>query len=57
MIRIAIVRAGLRQFFADGPDFAVVAEVADGRDAIDIVRGYEIDVMLLDISMTEQNAC
>ena len=61
MIRIAIVddhaivRAGLRQFFADQPDFAVVAEAANGRDALDIVRAGEIDVMVLDISMPEQN--
>jgi DNA-binding LytR/AlgR family response regulator len=44
MIRIAIVddhamvRAGLRQFFADQPDFAVVAEAVNGREALDIVR-------------------
>ena len=61
MIRIAIVddhaivRAGLRQFFADQPDFAVVAEAANGRDALAIVRAGEIDVMVLDISMPEQN--
>ena len=61
MIRIAIVddhaivRAGLRQFFADQPDFAVVAEAANGRGALDIVRAGEIDVMVLDISMPEQN--
>ena len=61
MIRIAIVddhaivRAGLRQFFADQPDFAVVAEAANGREALDIVRAGEIDVMVLDISMPEQN--
>jgi len=61
MIRIAIVddhaivRAGLRQFFADQPDFAVVAEAANGREALEIVRAGEIDVMVLDISMPEQN--
>ena len=49
MIRIAIVddhamiRAGLRQFFADQPDFTVVAEAANGRDALDIVRGGDVD--------------
>jgi DNA-binding NarL/FixJ family response regulator len=61
MIRIAIVddhamvRAGLRQFFADQPDFEVVAEAANGREALDIVRGGEVDVVLLDISMPGQN--
>lgn len=44
MIRIAIVddhamvRAGLRQFFADQIDFSVVAEASNGREALDIVR-------------------
>jgi len=61
MIRIAIVddhamvRAGLRQFFAEQPDFAVVAEAADGRGALDIVRNAEIDVILLDIGMPDQS--
>ena len=51
MIRIAIVddhamiRAGLKQFFADQPDFTVVAEATNGRDALDIVRGGEVDVL------------
>jgi DNA-binding NarL/FixJ family response regulator len=61
MIRIAIVddhpmvRTGLRQFFAEQPDFAVVAEAADGRKALDIVRKAEADVILLDISMPDHN--
>ncbi|MES2877461.1 MAG: response regulator transcription factor [Pseudomonadota bacterium] len=61
MIRIAIVddhamvRAGLRQFFADQMDFAVVAEAANGREALDIVRKMEIDVILMDISMPDQS--
>ena len=61
MIRIAIVddhamvRAGLRQFFSDQPDFAVVAEAASGREAVDIVRNAEVDVILLDIPMPDQS--
>ena len=61
MIRIAIVddhamvRAGLRQFFADQSDFAVVAEAANGREALDIVRKAGVDVILLDISMPDQS--
>ena len=61
MIRIAIVddhamvRAGLRQFFADQIDFAVVAEATNGREALDIVRRGEVDVILLDISMPGQS--
>jgi DNA-binding NarL/FixJ family response regulator len=61
MIRIAIVddhalvRAGLRQFFADQIDFSVVAEASTGRDALDIVRRGGVDVILLDISMPDQS--
>jgi DNA-binding NarL/FixJ family response regulator len=61
MIRIAIVddhamvRAGLRQFFADQPDFTVVAEAASGREALDIVRRGEVDVIVLDIAMPDQS--
>jgi DNA-binding NarL/FixJ family response regulator len=61
MIRIAIVddhamvRAGLRQFFADQADFSVVAEAANGRDALDIVRKGEVDVIVMDISMPEHS--
>lgn len=61
MIRIAIVddhamvRAGLRQFFSDQIDFSVVAEAANGRQALDIVRKGEVDVILMDISMPDQS--
>ena len=60
MIRIAIVddhavvRAGLRQFFAEQPDFAVTGEAGSGREALDIVRRGDVDVILMDISMPDQ---
>jgi DNA-binding NarL/FixJ family response regulator len=59
MIRIAIVddhamvRAGLRQFFADQIDFSVVAEASNGREALDIVRKGDVDVMVMDLSMPD----
>ena len=61
MIRIALIddhamtRAGLKEFFADQPDFVVVAEATSGRQAVDIVRNGEVDVIILDISMPDQN--
>ncbi len=61
MIRIAIVddhamvRAGLRQFFSDQIDFQVVAEAINGREALEIVRKGDVDVMLMDISMPDQS--
>jgi two-component system, NarL family, invasion response regulator UvrY len=60
MIRIAIVddhaivRTGLRQFFGDQVDFVVAGEASNGREALDIVRKGEVDVVLLDISMPGQ---
>jgi len=50
-----MVRAGLRQFFSDQVDFTVVAEAASGREALDIVRKGEVDVIVLDISMPGQS--
>ena len=61
MIRIAIVddhamvRAGLRLFFADQPDFTVVAEGSNGREALAIVRQGDVDVILMDIAMPDQS--
>jgi two-component system, NarL family, invasion response regulator UvrY len=61
MIRIAIVddhpvvRAGLKQFLSDQIDMSVVAEAATGREALNIVRAGEVDVMLMDISMPDQS--
>ncbi len=61
MIRIAIVddhavvRTGLRQYFAEQADLQVVAEAANGREAMDIVRQGEVDVVLLDIAMPGQS--
>jgi two-component system invasion response regulator UvrY len=59
MIRIAIVddhaivRGGLRSYFADHADLQVVAEASDGRQALDIARKGDVDVMLLDLAMPE----
>jgi DNA-binding NarL/FixJ family response regulator len=60
MIRVAIVddhaivRAGLRQFLAEQIDLGVVAEAADGRAALDLVRAGGIDVLVMDLSMPGQ---
>jgi len=56
----AVVRAGLRQYFSEQPDFCVVAEASQGREALALLRGADqagmaIDVMLLDIAMPEQS--
>ncbi len=59
MIRIgivddhAIVRAGLRQLLSDEVDFRVTGEAANGREALELARGGDIDVLLMDLSMPE----
>lgn len=61
MIRIAIaddhavVRAGLRQFLSEHEDLQVVADCADGRALMDVVRAEGADVVLLDIAMPGQS--
>ena len=50
----AIVRVGLRNFLAEQVDVRVVGEAANGREAIDLARTTEMDVMLMDLSMPGQ---
>jgi two-component system invasion response regulator UvrY len=61
MIRVAIVddhaivRAGLRQYFQDQVDLKVTGEAANGREALDLVRKGEVDVLVMDLSMPDQS--
>lgn len=61
MIRIgivddhALVRAGLKQYLSEHVDMRVEGEASSGREAIDLVRTVELDVLLLDISMPGQS--
>jgi len=50
----AIVRSGLKQFFSDHVDLRVVGEASNGREAIDLIRNTEIDVLVMDLSMPGQ---
>src|SRR5215213_2451007 len=51
----AIVRSGLKQFFSEQVDLRVVGEAASGREAIDLVRTTELDVLVMDLSMPGQS--
>ena len=51
----AIVRSGLRQFLSDHVDLRVTGEAADGREALELVRGGDLDVLLMDLSMPDQS--
>jgi DNA-binding NarL/FixJ family response regulator len=51
----ALVRAGLRSILESFPDVNVVAEAADGREAVRIARERRPDVLLMDFSMPGMN--
>ncbi|HWI84363.1 response regulator transcription factor [Ramlibacter sp.] len=51
----AIVRAGLKQFLSEMVDMRVVGEASTGREAIDLVRTTEMDVIIMDLSMPGQS--
>lgn len=51
----AIVRAGLRQFLSEHVDLRVVGEAANGKEALELVRRGDVDVILLDLSMPDHS--
>src|ERR1700720_324986 len=61
MIRIvladdhSIMRSGLRALLHQQPDFEVVGEANDGREALDLVESLRPDVAVLDITMPNLN--
>ncbi|MFE1954636.1 MULTISPECIES: response regulator [Streptomyces] len=46
-----MIRAGVAAILAAGDDFEVVAEAADGREAVTLARAHRPDVALVDIRM------
>jgi DNA-binding NarL/FixJ family response regulator len=46
-----ILREGLRALISMDPDFEIVAEAGDGREAIRCVEKFRPDLLLLDLSM------
>ncbi len=51
----AIVRHGLKQILEESGEMSVVAEAANGVDAMHKIREIDCDVVLLDISMPGKN--
>jgi DNA-binding NarL/FixJ family response regulator len=47
----ALVRAGFRALLDGEPDISVVAEAADGEEAVELARRHRPDVVLMDIRM------
>ena len=50
-----VVRKGLRLLLESQPGFAVVADAADGREAVALAQQHAPDVVLLDIAMPGLN--
>lgn len=50
-----VVRAGLLALLSTQPDFEVVGEAANGREAVEKVLELEPDVLLLDLEMPEMD--
>lgn len=50
-----IIRKGIRDILSATLDIAVVAEAANGIEAIDLVRRFKPDVLLLDMEMPGMN--
>lgn len=51
----AIIRAGIRLVLERQPDFEVVAEAADGREAVAQANQFHPDVVVLDLAMPNLN--
>jgi two-component system invasion response regulator UvrY len=51
----AIVRTGLRQYFSEHEDLSVTGEAANGREALELVRQGELDVLVMDLSMPDHS--
>ncbi len=47
----AMIRGGIRAILANDPEFAVVAEAADGAEAVELARRHRPVVALVDIRM------
>ena len=50
-----VVRMGLRSLLDSQPDMTVVAEAANGREAVQLYREHRPDIVLLDLRMPQLN--
>jgi DNA-binding NarL/FixJ family response regulator len=50
-----VVRKGLRMLLESYPDFVVVADAADGRQAVALVEEHRPDVVVMDVAMPVLN--
>ena len=50
-----ILREGLRTLLSSSPDFDIVGEAEDGREAVECVAKFKPDLILTDLSMPKLN--
>jgi DNA-binding NarL/FixJ family response regulator len=50
-----VIRAGIRRILEEVPEFSVVGEASDGREAVELVERVEPDVVILDVGMPVLN--
>ena len=50
-----MMRSGLRLLLEREPDFSVVGEASDGRQAIEILETQSVDVVVMDVAMPNLN--
>jgi len=51
----AIVREGLRALLSTDPDIQIIAEAADGHEAVQLARRLKPDVVLMDVILPHMN--
>ncbi len=51
----SMIRDALKQYLEDEPEFNVVAEAENGRQALDILKRKKVDVIIADINMPVMN--
>ena len=51
----AIVREGLKQILAETADMVVAGEATNGQEVLELVRGKDFDLVLLDLAMPEKD--
>jgi DNA-binding NarL/FixJ family response regulator len=51
----AVVRHGVRVLLESQPDWQVIAECANGREAVEVARAQHPDIVIMDLSLPELN--
>jgi DNA-binding NarL/FixJ family response regulator len=50
-----LVRRGFRRLLEDDPDISVVGEAGDGHEALELVKSFKPDVVVMDFALPSMN--